>query len=231
MGISSRPYAVGPAAGQIVRTGAERATLVRRTYLLVLAGVLVTMGGVAFAFTQPALMGYVARHPFIAMLAVFAPLFAAQALRDRFPANIGLVLAFTFAEGVFLAPFIALLEARQPGVALQAGVLTGSTFGVLTAYAWLSRRDFSAWGGFLITGVWVLLGTSLLNYFVFKSSTGELWIASIGTLIFSGLLVFDTWRLRNVYGPDDYVPAAVNIYLDLLNLFLFILRLLGGRRD
>ena len=229
MGITSRPYALE--TGAVVRTGAERATLVRRTYLLVLAGVLVTMGGVAFAFSQPALMLAVARHPWISMLAVLAPLFAAQALRDRFPANIGLVLAFTFAEGVFLAPFLAMLEARQPGVTLQAGVLTGSTFGVLTAYAWLSRRDFSAWGGFLITGVWVLLGTSLLNYFVFKSSTGELWIAAVGTLIFSGLLVFDTWRLRNVYGPDDYVPAAVNIYLDLLNLFLFILRLLGGRRD
>jgi FtsH-binding integral membrane protein len=46
----------------------------------------------------------------------------------------------------------------------------------------------------------------------------------------SGLLIFDTWRLRNVFGPDDYVVAAVSIYLDLLNLFLFILRLLGGGR-
>ena len=53
---------------------------------------------------------------------------------------------------------------------------------------------------------------------------------AVGTLIFSGLLVFDTWRLRTVYGPNDYVPAAVNIYLDLLNLFLFLLRILGGGR-
>ena len=60
-----------------------------------------------------------------------------------------------------------------------------------------------------------------------------LWhIAEIlfGVLLFAGLLVFDTWRLRNVYGPDDYVPAAVNIYLDLLNMFLFIISLLGGGR-
>jgi FtsH-binding integral membrane protein len=231
MGISSRPYAVGPAAGQIERTGAERATLGRRTYLLVLAGVLVTMGGVAFAFTQPALMAAVARHPFISMIAVFAPLLAAQALRDRFPANIGLVLLFTFAQGVFMAPLMAVLEARQPGVTLQAGRAHRQHLRRAHRLRVAEPRDFSAWGGFLITGVWVLLGTSLLNYFVFKSSTGELWIAGVGTLIFSGLLVFDTWRLRNVYGPDDYVPAAVNIYLDLLNLFLFILRLLGGRRD
>jgi FtsH-binding integral membrane protein len=50
-------------------------------------------------------------------------------------------------------------------------------------------------------------------------------------MVFSGLLVFDTWRLRNVFGPDDYVQAAVTIYLDLLNMFLAILNLLGGRRE
>lgn len=224
MGVSSRFV---PAA--VARTGAERATLVRRTYLLVLSGVLVTMLGVAFTLTQPALLDAVARHPFLAFLATFAPLMAAQAMRDRFPANIGLTLLFTFAEGVFLAPFLLFMEQRQPGVIAQTALLTGSTFAVLTGYAWVSRRDFSAWGGFLTVGVWVLLGTMLLNLF-FKNAGAQLWIAAVGTLIFSGLLVFDTWRLRTVYGPDDYVPAAVAIYLDLLNLFLFLLRILGGGR-
>jgi FtsH-binding integral membrane protein len=49
--------------------------------------------------------------------------------------------------------------------------------------------------------------------------------------LFSGLLVFDTWRLRNFYGPDEYVRAAVQIYLDLLNMFMAILRLTGSRRN
>ena len=111
----------------------------------------------------------------------------------------------------------------------QAGILTLSTFGVLTLYAWISRRDFSAWGSFLVVGLWVLIGTSVLNMF-FRNQTAGLWIAGVGVLLFSGLLVFDTWRLRNVYGPDDYVMAAVNIYLDLLNMFVAILSLLGGGR-
>ena len=55
-------------------------------------------------------------------------------------------------------------------------------------------------------------------------------IAAVTVLVFSGLLVFDTWRIRNVYGPDEYVGAAVRIYLDLLNLFLAILRIFGGGR-
>jgi len=139
---------------------------------------------------------------------------------------------FTMLEGFFLAPFLAVAETRSPGITGQAGMLTLSTFAVLTAYATLSRRDFSAWGAFFITGLWVLIAASLINLF-FPTAIGSLWLAAGTVLVFSGLLVFDTWRIvrSGVYGPDDYVPAAVNIYLDLLNLFLAILSLLaGGRR-
>lgn len=100
---------------------------------------------------------------------------------------------------------------------------------MLTLYTWLSRRDFSAWGSFFVVGVWVLIGTSLLNLF-FQNQTAQLWIAGGTVLVFSGLLVFDTWRLKNVYGPEEYIVAAVQIYLDLLNMFLAIVSLLGGNR-
>jgi FtsH-binding integral membrane protein len=101
---------------------------------------------------------------------------------------------------------------------------------VLTAYAFVSRRDFSALGSFFMVGLWVVIGGMLLNFF-FKNPAADLALAAITVLVFSGLLVFDTWRIRNVYGPDDYVAAAVQIYLDLLNLFLALLRILGGRRN
>ncbi len=224
MGATFRP--VTPAI--TVRTGAERAILVRRTYSLVFASVLVTMLGVAFAMTQPGLMGAVIRHPFITMLATFAPLVLALKLRDAFPANLGLVFLFTFVEGIAIAPIMAYYAQTNPGIIGQAGILTGSTFGVLTLYAWFSRRDFSAWGSFFVVGLWVLIATSLLNLF-FKNQTASLWLSGAAVLVFSGLLVFDTWRIRNLYGPNDYVQAAVNIYLDLLNMFLAILNLLGGR--
>ncbi|HVT39264.1 MAG TPA: Bax inhibitor-1/YccA family protein [Gemmatimonadaceae bacterium] len=221
-------YSTLPATG-IVRTGEERATLVRRTYTLVLASVVVTMVGTWFGLSQPAVLQTVAAHPIITMLLAFVPLIMAQRARDRFPQNIALVFLFTFVMGVAIAPTVFVLNTRQPGVVGQAALLTLSTFGVLTAYAWTSRRDFSAWGGFFIVGVWVIIGTSLLNLF-FQNQTAYLWIAGATVLVFSGLLVFDTWRLRNAYGPGDYVLAAVNIYLDLLNMFLAILQLLGGGR-
>jgi FtsH-binding integral membrane protein len=217
--------------GTLVRTGEERATLVRRTYGLVFVSVIITALGVVFCLSQPSVFQAVAQHPFITMLAMFAPLWMAMRARREFPKNIILTLVFTFIEGIFIAPFLALAEQRAPGVIGQAGILTLSTFGVLTLYAAVSKRDFSAWGSFFIVGLWVLIATSLLNFF-FQSAIASLWIAGATVLVFSGLLVFDTWRLlrTNQFGPEDYVPAAVNIYLDLLNLFLAILSLLGGGR-
>jgi FtsH-binding integral membrane protein len=217
--------------GTLVRSGEERATLVRRTYGLVFVSVIVTALGVAFARTQPALMQAVIEHPIITMLAMFAPLWMAMRARHSYPRNLILVLLFTFIEGLFIAPFLTLAERQSPGIVGQAGMLTLSTFGVLSLYALISKRDFSAWGSFFFVGLWVLIATSLLNIF-FPTALGTLWIAAGTVLVFSGLLVFDTWRIvrSGAYGPDDYVPAAVNIYLDLLNLFLAIVSLLGGGR-
>jgi FtsH-binding integral membrane protein len=216
--------------GALVRTGEERATLVRRTYSLVLVSVLVTIVGVSFALSQPAVLQAVAQHPFLAFLAALAPLFIAGRVKAAFPMNIGFVLLFNFAMGVMISPAIFFYGSQKPGLIGQAAVLTIGAFGILTLYAFVSRRDFSAWGGFLIVGLWVLIGTMLLNVF-FQNAAVDLWLASVAVLLFSGLLLYDTWRLRNFYGPDEYVGAAVQIYLDLLNMFMAILRIMGNRRN
>jgi FtsH-binding integral membrane protein len=216
--------------GTLVRTGEERATLVRRTYSLVLVSVLVTMVGASFGLSQPRLLGAVAAHPFLAFLCMIAPLLLATRKQADFPINIGLVFLFNLVVGVTISPALYFYGRTQPGLIGQAAVLTIGAFGILTMYAFVSRRDFSAWGSFLMVGLWVLIGTMLLNFF-FRNPAVDLWLASVTVLLFSGLLVFDTWRLRNRYGPDDYVGASVQIYLDLLNIFMAILRLTGNRRS
>lgn len=226
--LPSLPHGV---AIPVPRSGIDRAVLVRRTYGLVFGGIIVTMLGTAFGISQPAVMQAVAQHWIISMLCVFAPLILAQRWHREFPRNITLTLLFTFAVGVWISPVLFVYNRAQPGIVGQAGLLTLTTFGVLSLYATFSRRDFSAWGGFFIVGFWVLLATSILNLF-FRNATASLWLAGGTVFVFGGLLVFDTWRIvrTNQYGPEDYVPAAVAIYVDLLNIFLAILRLLGGRR-
>ena len=214
----------------VVISGTERATLVRRTYTVVLGCVIATMGGTWFGLQNESVMLAAAQHPIITFLLSFIPLMIAQSARSMAaPQRLALVGLFSVMMGVMLSPVMYLTSRTDPALVPQAAMLTLSTFGVLTAYAWLSRRDFSAWGGFFTIGLWVLIATSLLNMF-FQNQTAHLWIAGGSVLVFSGLLVFDTWRLRNVFGPEDYVIAAVQIYLDLLNMFLAILTLLGGNR-
>ena len=215
----------------LVLTGEQRATLVRRTYSLVLGCIFVTMGGTWLGLTNESLMVATAQHPIISFILAFVPLgIASAARRMAAPQRLGLVLLFSLMMGVMISPAIFVYSRVAPGIVGQAGMLTGSAFTVLTLYAWLSKRDFSAWGSFFTVGLWVLIGTSLLNLF-FQNQTAHLWLAGGTVLVFSGLLVFDTWRIKNVYGPDDYIPAAVQIYVDLLNMFMAVLTLLGGRRN
>lgn len=216
-----------PATAGLVRTGEERATLVRRTYSLVFFSILVSMVGATYALSNVALMAQVAAHPFLTMAAVFVPLLLVNKVRNQFPLNIAMVLLFTFAMGVMISPALFYFQQRSPGVIPQAAGLTVGAFAILTLYAFVSRRDFSAWGSFFFVGLFVLIATSVLNIF-FHNPTADLWLAGGTVLVFSGLLVFDTWRLRNVFGPDDYIIAAVQIYLDLLNIFLALVRILGG---
>jgi FtsH-binding integral membrane protein len=126
---------------------------------------------------------------------------------------------------------LSFTDKNAPGIVGEAAVLTFGAFGVLSLYAVLSRRDFSAWGGFFMVGLFVLIAAMVMNIF-FQNPAASLFISAIGVFVISGLLVFDTWRIMRsgTYGPNDYVIAAVALYLDLLNLFIFILSLLGGGR-
>ncbi len=220
-------YSYAPAVQ--VRTGAERATLVRRTYGLVFLSILVAMLGTAFTLSQPNLESDVLAHPFIAFIASFVPLIMAQRSARVFPRNIILTFLYTFITGVWIAPVLDIASRQAPGIVSEAAILTFGAFGVLTLYTFVSRRDFSAWGGFLMVGLFVLFAGLILNMF-FHSVAAGLYMAGVGVLIMSGLLVFDTWRIlrSGTLGQDDYVIAATTIFIDLLNLFMFILALLGG---
>lgn len=220
------------AAVPVALSGSDRATLVRRTYGLVFLGIIVTMIGAAVAMTQRPILVQSAQHPIIGFFVFFGTLFAAQRFSHTFPINIGLTLLATFIAGIWIAPILFFMDQQQPGIVGQAAMLTFATFGGLSLFAVFSRRDFSAWGSFFFVGFLVLLLTSVLNLF-FRNEVASLWIAGGTIFVFGGLLVFDTWRIvrSGQFGPNDYVPAAVSIYVDLLNIFLAILRLLGGRRN
>jgi uncharacterized protein len=114
---------------------------------------------------------------------------------------------------------------------------TAAAFAGLSLWGYTTKRDLSGWGSFLVMGVIGLIVAMLLNAFVFQSGAMGLVISILGVLIFAGLTAYDTQRLKEEYsivrGTEMAARAvifgALNLYLDFINMFLFILRLLGSR--
>jgi FtsH-binding integral membrane protein len=115
--------------------------------------------------------------------------------------------------------------------------ISAASFGALSLYGYTTQRDLSPVGSFLIMGLFGLILASLVNIFL-KSSGLEFAISAIGVLIFAGLTAWDTQRIKEMYSAYDdgtvagrkAVMGALSLYLDFINLFLFLLRFLGDRR-
>jgi FtsH-binding integral membrane protein len=117
-------------------------------------------------------------------------------------------------------------------------LVTAAAFGALSLWGYTTKRDLTAFGAFLIMGLVGLILASLVSWFI-HSAMLSFVISIIGVLIFAGLTAYDTQKTKMMYyaaGGDQAVLgpatsyAALNLYLDFLNLFLFLLRLFGGRR-
>lgn len=119
---------------------------------------------------------------------------------------------------------------------VQTFFVTAASFGALSLYGYTTKRDLSAMGSFLIMGLFGLIIASLVNLFL-ASSAMEFAISVIGVLIFAGLTAWDTQRIKESYyeaDADDVagrkaIMGALQLYLDFINLFLFLLRFLGNR--
>jgi FtsH-binding integral membrane protein len=115
--------------------------------------------------------------------------------------------------------------------------VSAASFGALSLYGYTTQRDLSPIGSFLIMGMFGVFIAMLVNIFL-KSTGLDFVISGIGVLVFAGMTAWDTQRIKEMYSVDDdgtvarrkAVMGALPLYLDFINLFLFLLRFLGNRR-
>jgi FtsH-binding integral membrane protein len=120
----------------------------------------------------------------------------------------------------------------------QTFFVTAASFGALSLFGYTTKRDLSAMGSFLIMGLFGLLIASLVNIFL-ASSALNFAISAVGVLVFAGLTAWDTQRIKESYYEADStdmagrkaIMGALQLYLDFINLFLFLLRFMGSSRD
>ena len=224
----------------------------RRVYLLFTGGVWFAVVGALLALyaghpipvrdgggvvaSVPPLVAFGMQHWIVMMLVYFGAFLAASFARHIKGLNILALFGYAFITGLFIAPSVFIAQAMasaghtlDPSPVRDAFLLTAAAFVGLSGYTLVSRKDFSNLGAALTIGLFVLIGASLLGFFV-HAAAFQLAVASVGVLLFAGYILYDTSRIMRE-GERDAVGAALRLFLDILNMFLLLLRILSSSRD
>ena len=219
-----------------------------RSYMLsvynyMTSGVLLT-GIVALAFawggaTSPAAQVFMGGGilKYILMFSPLAIVFAMSFGQSRMSTSTMQILFWAFAVLMGLSLSTIFLVYSGTSIA-GAFFATASGFAALSLYGYTTKKDLSALGTFLIIGLVGLIVASLINLFPQSGPLG-LVISAVGVLLFAGLTAYDTQKTKRLYfqvaGTDmvgkAVIMSALSLYLDFINMFLFVLRLFGASRD
>ena len=225
---NANPYRFGETVDM---SAGVRNRVLRNTYWMLALSMIPTVIGAWIGIAMQFRMPFSAGISMLVYLGIaFGLMFAIEKYKNS-SAGVGLLLGFTFFMGLMLSRILQVYLAVKHGpeiVTLAAGGTALAFFG-LAAYATTSKRDFSGWGKFLFIGLIMLVVASIANVFL-QLPALQITIATIGCGLFSALLLFDLSRIVNG-GETNYISATLSIYLDLYNLFISLLQILGFARS
>lgn len=244
----SRTYAGAPSMDTSVDAGLRSYML--GIYNLMMLGLLVTAGAAVMAanlffvglgsgtigVTELGATIFNTPLRWVVMLAPLAMVMMISFGANKMSSGMARVLFYVFAAvmGISLSSIIAIYT---PGSIGNTFFVTAAAFGALSLYGYTTKTNLTGMGSFLIMGVFGLILASVVNMFL-GSSALDFAISAIGVLIFAGLTAYDTQRLKISYyeyggSPEAAakmkVHGALSLYLDFINMFLFLLRFMGNR--
>jgi len=148
--------------------------------------------------------------------------------RKSYPTNLLFLSGFTLMEAYTISVVVSFYEST---IVLEALIFTLGIFVALTLFACQTKYDFTSWMPYLFGAVWVLILFGFMSVFFPYSSTVELVYGVVAALIFSGYILVDTQLVMRHYHVEEEIAAAISLYLDILNLFLAILRILNSQQN
>ena len=166
---------------------------------------------------------------FLSIIGSFGTLIALQFLRERSPLNLALLYGFATFEGMLLGLILEAYVARGlGGVVMNAAMTTAAVALAAGTYGYTTKRDLSGMGGFLFVGLIGVIVASVVGIFI-QLPLLYVGISAVAAVLFTGFLVFDLNRVANSRGATEgqAILLAVRVYLDIINLFLALLRLFG----
>ncbi len=234
-----------PTAAETVYDAGLRAHMLR-VYNYMLSGLVLTgasawlvanVAPVRALFFQPVPQGYTLSM--LGWVALFAPLGLVLFLSFRINRMSVQAAQMTFwgyaaLMGVSLAPILLLYTGASVA---QVFFITAAMFGGMSLWGYTTKRDLTGFGSFLFMGLIGIIIASLVGMF-FQSSMLQFVISVLGVLIFTGLTAYDTQKIKEMYSPNmdgtasgrGAIMGALALYLDFINLFIMLMRLMGNRR-
>lgn len=155
---------------------------------------------------------------------------------NRLSAGTAQILFWAFAA-VMGASLSSIFAVYAHGSIFRVFLITAGTFGAMSLYGYTTKRDLTAIGSFLMMGLFGLIIASVVNL-IWPSGALAFAISVIGVIIFVGLTAYDTQKIKNAYAEGEaaeftskkQIMGALTLYLDFINLFMMLLRLIGDRR-
>jgi uncharacterized protein len=216
---------------------------VRSVYNWMCIGLALTGFLAYYVSTSPTLLALVFGNPVVfygLIIGELVMVFALAGWVERMSPTTAtaLFLGYAALNGVTLS-VIFLAYARASIV--STFFICSATFAACSVYGWTTKKDLTSWGGFLTMGLIGIIIASLVNLFI-RSNAMTMIISYIGVIVFVGLTAYDTQKIKvlALTQPDGVdgsvtrrlaIHGALTLYLDFINLFLMLLRILGGRRD
>ena len=216
----------------------------RRFFVKVYAWMFIGLGISAatayFAANDPAIYGMILGTAlfYVLMVVELALVFGLALLINRIPATLAILmfLVYSFFTGLTLSVIFLVYTIESIGLTF---FVAAAMFGIMSVYGYVTKADLTKMGQILFMALIGIILASLANFFL-KSGPLDYIISIIGVIVFTGLTAYDTQKIRetNVIGNEgteedtkESVMGALRLYLDFINLFLSLLRLMGKKRE
>jgi FtsH-binding integral membrane protein len=206
-----------------------RMQFVRKVYSILSLQLLATIAASSVSYFSTGYKNWIQSNPWMMWVSLFGAIgFMLLTFwkRKSYPTNLLFLGGFTALEAYSISVIVSFYDTR---IVLEALILTAGIFVALTLFACQTKYDFTSWMPYLFGGLWALVIFGFMAAFFPYNSTAELIYGGVAALIFSGYILVDTQLIMRHYHVEEEIAAAISLYLDVINLFLAILRILNSQ--
>jgi FtsH-binding integral membrane protein len=220
------------------KTRENQVALIRKVYMWMFAALLITAGTAYRVASSELLLSIIFSSKisfWVLILSQFGIVWYLTARLHTMSIATATIMfsIYSILLGVTLSSIFVVYTASSIG---STFLVTAVTFGIMSVYGYFTKKDLSSWGNLLIMALIGVIISTLVNLFL-QSSAFQLIISGVGVLIFVGLTAYDTQKIKELVNVEDNeqnqklaLLGALMLYLDFVNLFLYLLRFMGNRK-